>query len=56
MKEPSMRFLIELAKALEATEHRNVAEAMCAGMLWAMYPEWWDKIWIPQWQQKRATK
>ena len=41
--EPTVRFLRELAKALREAEHRNVAESFTAGLLWAMYPEWFDQ-------------
>jgi len=43
VSEPSKRFLIDLAHALRSAEHENVANAMCSGMLWAMYPEWFDR-------------
>ena len=39
---PSRRFLIEMAKALLRAEHRNVAEHLAAGFLWAIYPTWFD--------------
>ena len=42
-REPTIRFLRELAKALREAEHRNVAESFTAGLLWAMYPEWFDQ-------------
>ncbi len=41
--EPSNRFILELAKALKQAKHQNVAEAMAAGMLWAMNPDWFTK-------------
>lgn len=46
MKEPSTVFLFEIMKALHEAEHQNVAEHMLAGMLWAMYPEWFDKVYL----------
>lgn len=42
MNEPSTEFLLLLAKALQEARHKNVAEHLCAGLLWAMYPEWFD--------------
>lgn len=42
MAEPTMRFLTELALALSSAKHKNVAEHVTAGLLWAMYPEWFD--------------
>jgi hypothetical protein len=46
-KEPTNKFLLELAKALRKAEHRNVAEHMAAGMLFAIYPEWFEKCYVP---------
>jgi hypothetical protein len=40
---PSKRFLIELAKALRESRYPNVAGRLCAGLLWAIWPEWYDK-------------
>ena len=47
MRSPTKRFIIEMANALRLAEHQNVAEHMAAGMLWAMYPEWFDKSYTP---------
>lgn len=43
MKRPTDKLLRALAKALEEAEHPNVAGAMLAGTLWAMYPKWYDE-------------
>jgi hypothetical protein len=42
VKEPSRIFLASLAEAIREAEHQNVAQRMVAGLLWAMYPEWFD--------------
>lgn len=46
MKEPNRELLLALAEALEEAEHRNVAGHLLAGVLWAMYPEWFDQVWL----------
>jgi hypothetical protein len=43
--EPSSKFLIELAKSLSVAKYPNVAGHLCAGLLWAIWPEWFDKNW-----------
>lgn len=48
MQKPRDRFLRELEHALREAEHKNVAEHMMAGAMWAMYPEWWEKVWVPR--------
>lgn len=40
---PSDDFLVELAGALNNSEHKNVAEHLAAGLLWAMYPQWFEE-------------
>lgn len=47
MKKPNKKFLLELAMALRKAEHQNVAEHMASGMMWAMYPDWFTKIYLP---------
>lgn len=44
-REPSDRLLTELAYALEKAHHRNIAEHLLAGLLWAIYPEWFNAKW-----------
>jgi hypothetical protein len=44
-KEPTSEFLLELAKALQDAEHKNVAQHTAAGLMWAMYPEWFTQVW-----------
>lgn len=51
MKEPSRELLRALARALEEAEYREVAGHLLAGVLWAMYPEWFDQVW-----SKRKSK
>lgn len=43
MREPSNQFIIELAQALRDARYPNVAGRFCAGFLWAIYPDWYDK-------------
>jgi hypothetical protein len=43
-KEPTEQFLIHLAHALGEAEHKNVAEHIAAGLLWAIYPQWWERV------------
>lgn len=43
-KTPSNALLRELAKALQHAAHKNVAQHLLAGCLWAMYPEWFEKL------------
>lgn len=45
MKRPHKTFLLLLAKALREAGHKNVAEHIAAGLLWALYPEWYEKVW-----------
>lgn len=45
MIEPSPRLLIEVAKAIKQSPHRNVSEHLAAGFLWSLYPEWFDRCW-----------
>lgn len=42
---PSNELLRELAKALPIARHRNIAEHLLAGLLWAIYPEWFHRKW-----------
>lgn len=42
---PSDLLLLELANALAVAKHRNVAEHLLAGLLWAIYPEWFRAKW-----------
>lgn len=44
MTEPSADFLTELAVALKTAEHKNVAEHIAAGLLWAIWPEWFETV------------
>jgi hypothetical protein len=44
MKEPTSEFLTALGNALSEAEHQNVAERMAAGLLWAIYPEWFEQF------------
>ncbi len=43
MNEPRKSFLLELARALTDARYPNVAGRFCAGFLWALYPDWYDK-------------
>jgi hypothetical protein len=43
--EPNKQFLIELARALTEAEHPNIAGRLCAGLLWAIWPHWYDRNW-----------
>jgi hypothetical protein len=56
MSEPTTRFLLELARALRQAKHKGPAEGMSAGMLWAMYPEWFEKTWRPSQEELRGLK
>lgn len=46
MNMPTRKFLLEMVQALRLAEHKNVAEHMAAGLLWAMYPEWFETCYI----------
>jgi hypothetical protein len=43
MREPKVEFLVSLAAAMREAEHRNIVGHFVAGLLWCMYPEWYDK-------------
>lgn len=53
MKKPTQTFLLALARALREAEHQNVAEHMASGMVWAMYPEWFTKNYVPHTERNK---
>lgn len=56
MKKPTKRFLLEMAGALRKAKHQNVAEHMAAGLMWAIYPEWFDNYYIDRRQRASFVK
>ena len=43
MSEPTMGELNCLSRILRKATHRNVADALLKGFMWAIWPEWYER-------------